>query len=83
MKQRGRPVLGAIAGLFFGLFISLDLFVFGVVPLESNVLAVIPLVGLIAGVALGLTAPLRRRKAKQVHTTPLSNFDPNPGAGRA
>lgn len=76
MKQRGRPVLGAIAGLFFGIFIRLDLFVFGVLPLESNVLAFIPLVGLIAGVALGLTSPLGRRKA--VHITKLPNFDPNP-----
>lgn len=42
---------------------SLDLFVFGVLPLESNVLALIPLFGLIAGVVLGVTAPLRRRDA--------------------
>ncbi len=77
MKQRGRPVLGAIAGLFFGIFVSLDLFVLGVLPLESNVLAFIPLLGLVAGVALGLTAPLRR-KAEKIHITPIPNSTPTP-----
>ena len=83
MKQRGRPVLGAIAGLFFGIFISFDLFVLGVLPLESNVLAVIPLLGLIAGVVLGITSPLGRRKSDKVHATKLPNLDPNPGPGPA
>ena len=61
MKQRGRPVRGAIAGLFFGLFVSIDLVVFGVVALDSNVLVLFPVLGLIGGIALGLPAPLHRR----------------------
>ncbi|MGH9040210.1 MAG: hypothetical protein ACRDZ3_08265 [Acidimicrobiia bacterium] len=78
MKQRGRPVRGAIAGLFFGLFISLDLVILGVMPLEADALAFIPILGLVAGVVLGLTAPLRRREggAKAVAV-------PKPGASAA
>lgn len=61
MKQRGRPVRGAIAGLFFGLFVSLDLVIFGVAALDSNLLVLFPVLGLVGGIALGLTAPLHRR----------------------
>jgi hypothetical protein len=64
VKQRGRPVRGAIAGLLLGLFVSLDLVIFGVVALDADVLALIPLLGILAGVLLGVTAPLRRRSAK-------------------
>ena len=63
MKQRGRPIRGAIAGLFFGIFVSLDLVIFGVVALDANVLALFPVLGIIAGIALGVLAPLRRRSA--------------------
>jgi hypothetical protein len=58
MKQRGRPIRGAIAGLFFGLFVSLDLVIFGVLALDADVLAVIPLLALVAGVVLGVMAPM-------------------------
>ena len=64
MKRRGHPVRGAIAGLFFGMFISLDLVIFGVVALDANVLAVIPVLGIVAGVVLGVMAPMRRPSAK-------------------
>ena len=61
MKQRGRPIRGAIAGLFFGVFLSLDLVLFGVFALDADVLALFPVLGLFAGVALGVMAPLHRR----------------------
>ena len=64
MKKKGRPIRGAIAGLFFGLFVSLDLVIFGVVALDAAVLAVVPILGLIAGIALGVTAPLGRRSSE-------------------
>lgn len=62
MKRRGRPVLGAIAGFLFGLFLGLDLWLFGVVPSDSVVITILPFVGLAAGIALGLTAPLGGRR---------------------
>jgi hypothetical protein len=61
-RQRGRPVLGAVAGFFFGIFVSLDLVVFGVLPLQADVLAFMPLLGAAAGLLLGLKAPFGRRK---------------------
>lgn len=66
MKQRGRPVLGAIAGFFFGIFLSFDLVMFDVMALDSNVLAALPVAGVAAGVVMGRKAPLRRRGRKQV-----------------
>ncbi len=65
MKQRRHPIRGAIAGLLFGLFVSLDLVIFGVLASDANLLAVIPVLGLIAGIALGVTTPLRRRSADE------------------
>ena len=61
MKQRGRPVRGAVAGLFLGIFVALDLVIFGVLALDADVLALLPLLGAVAGVALGATAPIGRR----------------------
>ncbi|MGH8994375.1 MAG: hypothetical protein ACRDZ7_22935 [Acidimicrobiia bacterium] len=78
MKQRGHPVRGAIAGFFFGLFISLDLVIFGLMPVEADALALIPLLGLIAGIVLGITAPVRR-KASGSQPVGL----PKPGASPA
>ncbi len=58
--MRGRPVLGAFAGFFFGLFLGLDLLFFGVVQLDSVLLTVLPFVGLALGIALAFWAPFRR-----------------------
>lgn len=59
-KRRGRPILGVIAGILLGLFVGIDLLVLGVVPLDSAVLTITPLVGLALGLALALAAPFRR-----------------------
>jgi hypothetical protein len=64
VKHRGHPIRGAIAGLFFGLFVSLDLVIFGVLALDADLLALFPLLGLLGGIALGITAPLTRGLAK-------------------
>ena len=48
-RRRGRPVLGAICGFLLGGFIGLDLLMFGVLPLNSILLTILPIVGLIAG----------------------------------
>jgi hypothetical protein len=74
VNHRGRPLRGAIAGFFLGLFLSLDLLIFGVVALDADILAVLPVLGLLAGLALGLTAPLHRGRpaaAVEPATEPL------------
>lgn len=60
-RRRGRPVVGAISGLLLGLFTSLDLVLFGVLPSNAQALLVLPPLGLVFGIVLGLTAPLGRR----------------------
>ena len=79
MKQRGRPIRGAVAGLFFGLFLSLDLVLLGVFALDADVLALFPVLGLIAGVALGVMAPLHRRgRGSGEERTAAATAEPEP-----
>jgi hypothetical protein len=47
MNRRGRPVLGAFSGFFFGLFLSLTLLAFGIVPLDSILVTLLPVLGLL------------------------------------
>lgn len=63
MSRRGRPVLGAISGFFFGLFLGITLLSFGVLPLNSAFLSVLPILGFVAGIVLAFTAPIPRRGA--------------------
>ena len=63
MKRRGRPVRGAISGLFAGLFLGLDLSIWHMMSIGTVTLIVLPAVGLVLGIVLGLTAPFGRRKA--------------------
>lgn len=58
--RRGRPVLGAVAGLLFGVFLALTLQQFGVRPLDNLSVLGLPPLGLVAGTALGRWAPLSR-----------------------
>ena len=58
---RGRPVLGAVFGFLCFLFIALDLLFFGVVPLNSAVITVLPLVGIVFGLVWAKFAPLGGR----------------------
>lgn len=58
--RRRRPVLGTISGIVFGVFLALSLALWGVVPLDSVVLTIVLLGGIVLGVAVGFTAPLAR-----------------------
>jgi len=60
MKRRGHPILGAIAGFLFGLFLGLTLLVAGVLALDSILLVVLPLALLVLGIVWGVAAPLGR-----------------------
>jgi hypothetical protein len=57
---RGRPILGAFAGLLLGIGISLDLLMFGVIPLESVLVVAIPPASLLLGGVIGALHPLGR-----------------------
>ncbi len=58
-SSRGRPILGAIMGLLFGVFLTIDLLFLSVFALDSVMVLLLPPLSLVAGVALGLVAPLR------------------------
>ena len=56
--RHGRPVIGAIAGLLFGLFLAVDLLLLGTIPLDNALVVILPLAGLVLGIAIGIFAPL-------------------------
>ena len=58
MKFKGRPVLGAFMGFLFFLFLALDLVFFGVIPLNSAFITILPLVGIVVGLVWAMLGPL-------------------------
>lgn len=56
--------MGAIAGFFFFLFLALDLLFFGVIPLKSPVITIMPILGIIAGLVWAKFAPLGRSSSE-------------------
>ena len=65
-EVRRRPVLGFFAGLFFGLGLALVLIVLGVVPTTWVWLAMPPIVGMVLGVVLAYTTPVRGARSSSV-----------------
>jgi hypothetical protein len=79
MRRRGRPVLGAVSGFFLGLFGAVDLLVFGAVELDSVVLIVLPVAGLVLGVVLALVARrVSSRPDELVAAAPTASPPPAP-----
>jgi len=61
--MRGRPILGAISGLLFGLFLSVNLMLWGLWPLDRVSVFGLPILFLLIGLGLAMVAPLGRGKA--------------------
>jgi succinate-acetate transporter protein len=74
MKARGRPVLGGFAGFFFFLFLAIDLLAFGVIPSNSPLLTVLPVLGILLGIAWAYWAPLGSRASSQAPAPPPQTF---------
>lgn len=55
--MKGRPFLGVISGFFFGLFGAVTLFLFGVIPLDSHLVWILPIVGTVLGLLMATWAP--------------------------
>ena len=60
-SRRGRPILGAVMGLLLGVFVALDLLLFGIVAFDSALLYLFPVLGIALGIGLAMWAPLGRR----------------------
>ena len=69
--MKKRPVLGAFSGFFFGLFLGLFLFTTGVIKLDSVLLTLLPVLGLVVGIAGALWGPIPPRR-----TSPSSISSP-------
>jgi hypothetical protein len=72
MKFRGHPILGAIMGFLLFFFLAMDLLFFGVIPLKSPVITILPIIGIFAGLAWAYFAPLGGRKAPAVDAPPTA-----------
>lgn len=59
--MRGRPALGVIFGLLFGVFLAATLQQFSIRPLDNLSVIGLPVFGLIIGLALAKWAPFSRR----------------------
>lgn len=55
--MKGHPILGVITGFFFGLFLGITLFLYGVIPLSSDWLWILPLLGILLGLIMAAWAP--------------------------
>lgn len=60
-KRRGRPALGALSGFVTGLGLALSLLFNGMIPLDSALLVVLPVAGLLLVWAVAMWAPIGRR----------------------
>lgn len=83
-RRAGRAVLAALLGLLFGTFLGLTLLLFGLVPLESLVLSLLPLLLLFGGIGwaiwapLGGGAPTPPAPTTPAEPTPTASTEPEP-----
>lgn len=54
---KGKPLLGAISGFMFGLFLGPTLWLWGVIPFHSELIWILPLVGIVLGLLMAAWAP--------------------------
>lgn len=79
--MKGRPILGVMSGFFFGLFGGMALFLFGVIPLNSALLWILPLLGILLGLVLAAWAPFGKGPQAAGSTAPPADdtvVDSNP-----
>jgi len=55
--MKGHPILGVITGFLFGLFLGVTLFLYGMIPLSSDWLWILPLLGILLGLIMAAWAP--------------------------
>jgi hypothetical protein len=77
--MKGRPILGVISGFMFGLFLGPTLFMWGVIPLHSELMWILPLLGIVLGLVMAWWAPFGRKtstasaEAMSGSSTPAEN----------
>ena len=78
--MKGHPILGIISGFLFGLFLGIALFLYGVLPLNSSWLWILPLLGILLGLVMAAWAPFGKgpEPAPTATTLPPANSPPAP-----
>ena len=66
-KPQGRPILGAVSGILFGVFLSVTLTVWAGVPFDSVIYIILTAAGLVVGLGLGWAGPFRRGNKRPGH----------------
>lgn len=61
--MRGHPVLGVVAGFVFGLFLAVTLVLAGVLALNSVLVTLMPLLGIVYGLVMARFAPFGRKRS--------------------
>jgi hypothetical protein len=73
--MKGHPILGVITGFLFGLFLGITLFLYGVIPLSSDWLWILPLLGILLGLIMAAWAPFGK-SAAPIPAPPVPNAPP-------
>jgi hypothetical protein len=74
---KGHPILGVICGFLFGDFLALLLLGMGVLATDSVLLIVLPIAGLVVGLALAAAAPFRRSRLQPASGPATGTPPPN------
>lgn len=74
----GRAIAAGILGMLFMLFVAADFVLFGVIPLNSVLVTILPGVGLVLGVVLGVLAGSRQQRLVAAAATPHELPPPMP-----
>ncbi|MCH8128543.1 MAG: hypothetical protein IIC70_01430 [Acidobacteria bacterium] len=76
--MKGRPILGVISGFLFGFLLGISLFLWGVIPLHSDFLWILPLLGIVLGLVMAWWAPFGKTSEQPAPVTspPVESMDP-------
>ena len=74
--MKGHPILGITTGFLFGLFLGITLFLFGVIPLNSDWLWILPLLGILLGLIMAAWAPFGKGAEPAPAPPPAANVPP-------
>lgn len=77
----GRAIGAGILGMLFMLFVAADFVLFGVIPLNSVLVTILPGVGLVLGVVLGIVAGNRQQRLVAAASVPHELPPPPPPTG--
>lgn len=70
--MKGHPILGAISGFFFGLFLYLSLWLWGAIPLHSDLGIILPILGIVLGLVIAWWAPFGGGSSEQPAPPPVN-----------